>query len=151
MPDEAESLVPGAVVELCLGNAGVEFLLCANVGDDQWICTRGHFIEDMFQVSDPFGAPSLVLKRIQRDAWCEDKDVLRKRVPPHLRRGHLRQVAESRPDHWDAAVAIATWRAEVMKAELEGRFVNEQQAISAFEHDPFQWDGAPRRLSRASV
>jgi hypothetical protein len=151
LPEETDQLVPGAVVELRLGSVAAEFLLCAHVQEDVWFCTRGLFVEDMFQASDPFGEASLVLKDVQRDAWWEDPQAPRKRVRPHLRRGQLWELAAAWCDRWDMAVAVATWRAEVMRAQLQGRPFDDEQACSAFELNPFRWNGASGRNAFSAV
>ena len=151
LPDEADQLVPGVLVELCLGSAAVEFMLCAHVHEDAWLCTRGFFVGDAFQASDPFGQASLVLKDIQRDAWRQDFEAPRKRIRPHLRRGQLRELASARPDQWDMVVAIATWRAEAMKAQLQGRLPDQEQARAAFERNPFLWHAASGRSDWSAV
>ena len=46
------------------------------------------------------------------------------------------------PAHWDLAVSIAAWRAEMLLAQLQGRAPDEERARAAFERNPFQWVGA---------
>ena len=101
--------MPGAIIELCLGSAAVEFLLCAHVNDNLWLCTRGHFVGDVLQSCDPFAEESIELKNIERDVWSHGVELPRLRTPPHLRRGQLRDLVSSKPERWDLAVAIATW------------------------------------------
>ena len=151
LPNKADRVVPGAIVELRLESAAVEFLLCARVHDDVWLCTQGYFIEDAFQAIDPFGEASIVPKNIQCDVWQEDSPADRVCVRPHLRPGRLRELAITKPDQWDLAVAMATWRAEMMQARLEGRVPDGQQAHSAFERNPFQWHAASGRSDRPAV
>ena len=150
-PNEADGFAPGTIVELPLGSASVEFALCAHVHEKSWLCTRGHFVEDMFQISDPFGEGSLILKTLETDVLQQDHEAPRKRIKPHLHKGQLLGLAATRPDHWDAVVSIATWHAEMMRARLEGRQPDEQLAHSAFERNPFRWHNVPGKVYRSRV
>ena len=109
LPETSDLLVPGAIVQLCLGSASVEFLLCAHVHEDLWLCTRGHFVGDVLQGCDPFAEDSIELKNIEQEAFRPDVDAKRVRTPAHLRHGQLYELASSQTERWDLAVAIATW------------------------------------------
>ena len=146
LPDVVDAVVQGGIIELSIGSAGAEFLLCAHVHESMWLCTRGHFIDGSFQVSDPFNEDSLVLKDLQRDGWDETFASQRKRICPHLRRGQLRELAAASRSHWNLLTAIATWRAKLLQAELQGRFFDEGSALSNFERDPFRWHGSGRAI-----
>ena len=139
LTDEANGPAPGIAVELCLDGAAVEFLLCAHVYEDMWFCTRGLFVDDVFQSSDPFGVDSLVLKDVQRDARRQELEAQSEDIKPSLHPGQLKKLAAARPDRWDMVVAVAKWRAEVTKAELKSRPPDMEQACAAFERDPFRW------------
>ena len=109
LPETSNPLTPGAIIQLCLGSANVEFLLCAHVHEDLWLCTRGHFVGDVLQGCDPFAEDSIELKNIEQEAWHSDAEAKRVRTPPHLRHGQLYELASSQTERWDLAVAVATW------------------------------------------
>lgn len=128
----------GSIVLLPLGSAMAEYVLCAHVRDAIWVCTRGRFVDGGLADNDPFGAEALVVKNLQQQA-PRLEDAPRKRVRAHFHPGQLEDALKQRPDAWDAAVAIATWRAEAERANLEGRVPEQRAATAGFERDRFAW------------
>ena len=116
---------------------------CAHVAKDVWVCTRGLYKHGVFDEQDPFGEASLELRNIRDDAELPKSGPPRKRVKAHLRKGSVYDWAKQRPAAWDAAVAMAVWRAEAERAALEGRLMDERAATSGFERNPFAWADAP--------
>jgi len=136
--DKNISNAPGSVVTLSAHRIGIEYLLCAHVHEDYWLCSKGHFINGQFQEGDPFNLDSLVVKNVRQDAWS-GLDGGRKRIRTHLHQGQLRQVAIEWEDDWNLLVAVAHWKAEEMRAKYERREMNNEVAALRFEVDPFAW------------
>jgi len=148
--DESVPNVPGSVVKLSAHRIGVEYLLCAHVLGDYWLCSKGHFIDEDFQEGDPLNPDSLVVKNVRQDAWS-GPDGERKRIRTHLRPGCLRQVAIEQTDSWNLLVAVAHLRAEELRAQHEGRVVNEKDAAFWLEPDPFAWMVHKGQSSKSKV
>ena len=112
LPEPGAALQPGAVVLL---GQRIEHLLCAHVEGDLWLCHFGSFDEIWL---DPFDYTALCQKDLVRDAPEEGSSMPRKRLRPRLRPGQLRELALSRSQDWDRLVAVATWKAEELRAGL---------------------------------
>ena len=141
----------GSIVSLPLGSATAEYALCALVRDALWVCTRGLFVDGALDEDDPFGEASLVVKDLFQSTIPLEADAPRKRVRGHLHRGQLEHILNQRPDAWDAAVALATWRAEVTRASLDGRVPDQHTATRQFERDPFAWQSNPCDCVRTTL
>ena len=102
LPEPGAALQPGAVV---LFGQRIEHLLCAHVEGDLWLCHFGSF-----------DYTALCQKDLVRDAPEEGPSMPRKRLRPRLRPGQLRELALSRSQDWDRLVAVATWKAEELRA-----------------------------------
>lgn len=116
LADNPIGLEPGSVVQLCFEFVNVEFLLCAHVFQDLWICTQGHFDGDVFQMSDPFHECSLLLLDVRKNGWRSKCDPSFQYIKQPLRPGQLRALAVAFPDQWSTAVGVAIWRAEMILA-----------------------------------
>ena len=82
----------------------VEYVLCAHIADTSWICTRGNFINSIFQADDPFGEDSLTAKDL-RDNRISSESGRRRRIAAHLHKGQLKKLIEKESAKWDLAVA----------------------------------------------
>lgn len=107
--DVSGEYIPGMIVRLRFACIAVEYLLCAHVYNDFWICTRGNFVNGVFQTDDPFGRLSLVMKNIKQNVLTAAQSQRRMRIGPHLHKGQLQEIAVRESEHWDIAVATAIW------------------------------------------
>jgi len=131
IPDESLPKAPGSIVTLNVHGAPEQYLLCAQVDDDYWFCSKGHYIDNEFQDRDPLNPDSLIGKNIDQDAWQGSDD------EPEPSR--LRQMAVDRKNDWNLLVATAHWMAEEVRAEEGERVINEGIATRHFEPHPFAW------------
>ena len=115
---------------------GVEVVLCASVIDEEWLVHMGSFDEDgELCATNPFQAKDLLLK----DLGAGDEAQPRKRIRRHLHTGQLRVLLKSHPKMFDSVVAVARYRAEVIRAERETRAVQEAEVARHFESSPWHW------------
>ena len=62
----------------------------------------------------------------------------RKRIRAHLRESELRKLAADKSSKLERLLAIASYKAEEIRAE--GGSLDEQEALARFELNPFRWD-----------
>ena len=74
----------------------------------------------------------------------------RKRIRTHLRESELRKLAAEKPSKLDQLLAIATYKAEEIRADAAQRPIDEEAALARFEQNPSRWD-APCKQSHAEV
>ena len=128
-------LAPGSVVIFqALAGERLDHLLCAHVEDTRWLCHPGSFLEGQLDFDNPFDAADLVEMDILRDAWSEDGK------PAHYisRQIPLLDAVLNHEDAWSGLVAIATFKAEELRAGTE-RPLNMALAKASFECNPFLW------------
>jgi hypothetical protein len=142
---------PGSTVVLQTSKGPrLEYLLCAHVNEDVWLCHRGTFVGNKFDSKNSFDPQDLVLRDILRDAW-EDSPPATKRIRAHLHAGQLRNAAHTRQAAWDRLVAVATFRAEEIRAADQHRPCNEDAASSGFEQNSWSWAACDGRASHAEI
>ena len=146
LPPPDATLVPGATVGLLLGGAKIEYLLCAPVRNDAWLCHRGSFVDDKFDPDNPFDEKDLVLKDLTRGAQEADDPPPRKKVRAHLHAGQLCAAVLKWPAAWDQLVAVAAWRAEELRAADQHRPFDQVAAFAGYEASPWKWNAAGRRI-----
>ena len=64
----------------------------------------------------------------------------KKRIRAHLRESELRKLAADHASKLDQLLAIAAYKAEGLRAQAEGRPLDEEAAMVRFEQNPFQWE-----------
>ena len=103
-----------------------EVMLCAHIKGDTWLCHFG-------------GAPSInALEKLEVSTGPPAKQ-------PRLNGPvHRLQPLAGKPLH--QVLAVAHFRAEVAKAELEGRPVNLEVAEEKLEKNAFEWKGKPKHV-----
>ena len=69
----------------------------------------------------------------------------RKRIRAHLRESELRKLAADTSSKLDQLLAIAAYKADEIRAEAEGRALDQQEAFARFEQNPFRWDAQGRQ------
>ena len=74
----------------------------------------------------------------------------RKRIKPHLREHELRDVATNHAAKLDRLLALASYRAEEIRAADGRRPMDMAVALAGFEGNPFRWQ-ARARQSRVEV
>ena len=103
----------------------VEHLLCAHVGDKKWLIHHGGSL-------DPDG---LCEHEVKRNAKRQ-----RSTLSP-LCLGHIKQSASL-----DTLMAIAHFRAEVCRAQQDGREVDLKVAECRFEMNASNWESTPKTI-----
>ncbi len=140
-------MAPGAAVSLQT-SAGerLDFLLCAHVEGDRWYCHRGSFDGDALNGERPFDLNDLCLKDLLRDAWEPDAQPTKRiRRQPKLGLAQLREVARSHAESWSHAVAVATFKAEELRADFHKRPMDLDAATVGFVKNPFLWGASMRQ------
>ena len=130
-----EEMAPGSVVALQTRvGERLDHLLCAHVENARWLCHPGSFLEGQLDFDNPFDAADLVEMDILRDAWSEDGK------PTHCtsRQTPLLETVLNHAGAWSGVVAIATFKAEELRASTE-RSLNMALANASFERNPFLW------------
>ena len=131
----------GAIVPL----NGAEYVLCAHVAGDQWLCHRGSFdATGVLDEQHPLQVKDLVVK----DLASAEASNARKRIRTHLLTGQLRRYIVRSPRAFDALVASATIRAPEMRGDHEGQAFQDAALLKQFELSPWRW---PERAWDASV
>ena len=69
----------------------------------------------------------------------------KKRIRAHLRESELRKLAAAHPSKLHQLLAIAAYKAEEIRAEAEGRPLDDEAALAGFEPNPFRWDTEGRQ------
>ena len=64
----------------------------------------------------------------------------KKRIRAHLRESELRKLAADPASKLDQLLAIAAYKAEEIRADAEGRPLDEDAAMVRFERNPFRWE-----------
>eukprot|EP00973_Karenia_brevis_P096384 12431531-Karenia_brevis.AAC.1 len=132
---ESQEHVTGAILRLQSGEALFEYLLCAHVREQSWLCHRGTFNKHEIDKNNPFDAKDLVIKDIS--AHDEMIPPPRKRIRGHLHCGQLRAFALKRLTAFKRVVALAQWKAEEIRS-AEKPF-DEAVACRGFEQNHWNW------------
>ena len=135
--------VPAPILERSTGSTielnGVEVVLCARVTNEEWLVHMGSFDDNgELNARNPFQARDLLLK----DLTAGNGVQLHKRIRQHLHRGQLRQLQRCHPELLEYVVALARYRAEVIRAERGSRAVQEGDVVMHFEQSPWHWPSA---------
>ena len=151
LPDAGVSGVPGAVAQLQT-SAGMrqDYLLAAYVEEDRWLCHKGSVSEEgVLNQNEPFAAEGLVEMDILRDAYEPENAPRRRITGKHITGSDLRAAVDLQPDAWWRLVAVATWRAELLRSG--GEAFDMAVASAGYEANPFHWKVAQGWVSHASV
>ena len=142
--------MPGSVVALQTATGmRQDYLLLSQVDADRWFCHKGSLdSHGVLDDDDPFGTNHSVLKDILRDAF-EPDNAPRRRVGPHTTGASLLHAARTRQHSWSRAAAVATWRAEQLRAAH--RPFDKVAGYAGFEANPFKWKVVDGWLSQAKV
>ena len=131
----------GSILKLAMGIAPVEYVLCAHVEGQTWLCHRGSF-EGNALSRTPFDESDLAVKVLTADLWVEGMERPRKRVRTHLRMGMLAEEIRKHGAAFNHLVARALWKAEEIRAG-DGP-MDEGLALAGYEANPFSWTGGLR-------
>ena len=147
LPLEGATRVAGCVVQLQTRSGMPEsYLLAAYIEDNHWFCLKG--VLDSNGELEAFDPKDLVVKDIVRDAF-QPETAPRRRIMPHASGPQLVEGTRAHQQSWWRVVAIATWRAENLRAER--RPFDSTAAGAGFESNPFRWKMAEGWLSQADV
>ena len=147
LPPDGATRVVGCVAQLkTRGGMPESYLLAAYIEDNQWFCLKG--VLDSNGELEAFDPKDLVVKDIVRDAF-QPETAPRRRIMPHASGPQLVEGTRAHQQSWWRVVAIATWRAENLRAER--RPFDSTAAGAGFESNPFRWTVAEGRLSHADV
>ena len=140
-----DDFTPGNVVALrTQAGERLDYLLCAHVQNARWLCHRGSFLDGHFDNDNPFDAADLVEKDVVREAWhADEKPTHRITRQPKLSLEALRVAVQNHEDDCSGVVAVATFKAEELRAGAE-RPLNEALAKANFERNPFLWGDSMR-------
>ena len=61
----------------------------------------------------------------------------RKRIRTHLRETELRKLGADNPQKLDQLLAVAAYKAEEIRAEIEQTPIDEEATLARFEQNPF--------------
>ena len=132
---EGATRVVGCVAQLkTKGGMPESYLLAAEIEDDQWFCVKG--VLGSNGGLEAFDPKDLVVKDIARDAF-QPEIAPRRRIMPHASGPQLVEGTRAHQQSWWRVVAIATWRAENLRAER--RPFDSTSAGAGFESNPFRW------------
>ena len=125
-----------------------DYLLAAHIEGSSWFCHKGTQCDNgELEADDPFMTEDLVVKNIAEDAF-EPERAPRRRIGAHISGSRL--LTTARTSHsWARAVAVATWRAESIRAAR--RPFDATAASAGFEANPFRWTVTESRLSHADI
>ena len=123
------------------------FVLVAHVEDHEWLCHGGSFIGDC-AVPDPFSESNLVVKDVQKDLW--DDTTAPRRIRIHAKVQQLINQIQERSLEFSELVAVATFRAEEIRAARVNAPIDVSKASAMYEKNPFKWQAAGR-LSHIDV
>ncbi len=130
-PSCAESEEPetGKIIALRTGESRVMFFLCAHVHGNEWLCHRGSFVDGAL-AENPFQEKDLFRKDIVAETWNANRS---KRLRSDGQRNILRRLVQSSDYSWCVLVAVAQYRAEDLRAELQGSAMDEDVAKRGFK------------------
>ena len=115
---------------------GFEHVLCAHILGEQWLAHRGN-IDECGQIEEgPLRESDLVSVDLSAS---QSEQRPRKRIRPHLHTGQIQDIIQASPRDFDVLVAFAAFRAEVVRAQLQGRSFDKAAALCNFERNPFVW------------
>jgi hypothetical protein len=137
----------GQVVALQEKGARVVYLLCAHIEKNDWLVHRGSFVNGLLD-ENPFQEKHLVHKDIVGEAWDYTAG---KRLKSSGQLNTLRAMAITPTDSWCELVAVASYRAEEMRAASQGELFDKEVAERGFEKNPFRWREGERWQSQARV
>ena len=82
---------------------------------------------------------------VKNIATVPEEGAPKKRIRVHLRESELRKLAADTSTKLSQLLAIAAYKAEEIRAETEGRALDQQEASARFEQNPFRWDAQGRQ------
>ena len=142
-PKVCTPYVQGLAVGRCLAFSHVggrkNFVLVAHVEDHEWLCHGGSFLGDC-AVPDPFSESNLVVKDVQKDLW--DDTTAPRRIRIHAKVQQLINQIQERSLEFSELVAVATFRAEEIRAARVNAPIDVSKASAMYEKNPFKWQAA---------
>ena len=143
-PKVCTPCVQGPGVGRCLAFSHVggrkNFVLVAHVEDHEWLCHGGSFIGDG-AVPDPLSESNLVLKDVRTDLWDETA-APRRRLMSHAKMQQLINQVQERSLEFSELAAVATFRAEKIRAARISAPIDVGKASAMYEKNPFKWQAA---------
>ena len=88
-------------------------VLCAPYSDNKWFVHFGSRTDGELDPANPFREEHLMRKDLIEDAWDMKSRHIRLRTDDNV--NAMRGLVQSKDDHWLRLVAIAHFRAEVLK------------------------------------
>ena len=116
----------------------MEFLLCAHIYGDRWLCHRGTLVNGKLDCDNPFSPDGLAEKDVVSEAFVPgDPPLKRITRTPKLSGTQLQEARRAHNGAWDIVVATAL----VKSAEIRKRSMHDScdTQIVGFERDPFKW------------
>ena len=113
-------MAPGSILKIAwTAGIPVEYVLCAHVRNQVWLCHRGSFQGEDLCVN-PFQERDLEEKDLSTDLWEEglDQERPRKRIRVHLRVGGLAGLISKYDRVFNALMARALFDAEERRSRL---------------------------------
>ena len=142
-PPEAGS-TPGTVVALkAPSGARMDFLLCARIDGDRWLCHSGTLLNGSIDPENPFDPADVVEKDIVCSAFGQCAPKRRITRATKLSATQLQEAMHEHADAWHLTVATAVIKAEEIRAGP--RPFDEAAAKAGFERDPFRWGSVLRQ------
>ena len=117
LPAASAAHVPGGVVTLQRpGGRRQEYILCALVDGTRWWCHPG-VSSDAACIFDP---DDLELADVAAMAWSAEMPPAHKRLRGRVETKAPRALARSHPGEFATVAAIASWKAEELRAQTMG-------------------------------
>ena len=129
---------PGTIVALKTHRGGrKDFVLCACIDGDRWLCHSGTLLNGSIDPGNPFDPSGLV----EHDIVCSafERRIPKRRITcaTKLSATQLQEAIHEHADAWRLVVASALVKAEEIRAGP--RPFDEGAVRAGFERDPFQW------------
>ena len=105
---------------------GVDHLLCAHIVDGQWLVHRGSIDDDGLYKKEPLHEQDMMRVDLSLSRLDQPPN---KRCRQHLHAGQLREIIQETPRDFDRLIAVATYRAEALRAQMQGREIDEAAAL----------------------
>ena len=128
----------GTIVALqASSGARVDFLLCARIDGDRWLCHRGTLRNGVLDHDNPFDPSDIVEKDIVCNAF--EQRIPKRRIArtTKLSATQLQEALHEYADAWRLVVASALVKAEEIRAG--NKPFDGAAAKAGFERDPFLW------------
>eukprot|EP00973_Karenia_brevis_P080119 11114962-Karenia_brevis.AAC.1 len=118
-----------------VGDACTDFLLCAQVSSDEWLCYGTTAIKDETDVENLFDEENLIRQSINGATFHPPPGKTRQRS---LQSNQLRACALKCSAAWNRLIAMATWKAEEIRAKSKP--FDQTVATARYEANPWRWN-----------